>query len=635
MKRIISLVFLTILLVGIFAATALTASADPVMTVSDECITILKAYEGFCKYPYWDYGQWTVGYGTRCPADKLDTYKENGITEEEAEALLRVFVADYEEDLLYFSKKYNLNTTQNQFDAMFLFSYNCGSGWIYSTSSNFHKAMANPDTDPAEVLYQFGTWSNAGDSPMVALIKRRLAEANMYLNGVYSKNRPSNYCYVIYETGGGEIEDCVHAYNVDAGAATPLTPVLSGFTFEGWFTEQNGGSQVTSLTASTDGITLYARWKSDGSQPELPDDSAITQLETPVTVKVTADELNLRKGPGTNFATTTYVVKDATITITATAQDDIGRLWGKTDKGWGCLEFTNYAAVIGGQVQPEPEPDQPSTPVPPAEEEGQVGTVIANGCLYIREGPGATYKKVGEYPTKSRICILEQRSSGVSMWGRTDKGWVSMSYVRLDSAEDSADSDAQIPDVKDGAKAVNKASSTGYGVNGRFKKPTTSILDQVIGGAQPEGTTNQGNTNENQTPEQPAEPQEGKQGTICVESTLNIRGGAGSSYAICGFYRSGDRVVILEEVTMGAAHWGRTDKGWVNMSYVTLDKAEETDQRTVTAAYLNIRQTADADGKIVGYLTAGDKVTILETKVVDDCRWGRIQSGWIALAYTE
>ena len=629
MKRIISLAFMAVLLVGIFVGTAFTVSADPALTVSDECITILKAYEGFCKYPYWDYGQWTVGYGTRCPADKLDTYKENGITEEEAEALLRTFVADYEDDLNYFSKKYNLSTTQNQFDAMFLFSYNCGSGWIYSTSSNFHKAMANPNAEPAEVLYQFGTWSNAGDSPMVGLIKRRMAEANMYLNGVYSKNRPANYCYVIYESGGGEIEDCVHAYNVDAGAATPLTPVLSGFTFEGWYTEQNGGTQVTSLTADTDGITLYARWKGDGTLPEGSEGSAGTKLENPVTVKVTADELNLRKGPGTNYAPLTYVVKGDSITITATTQDEMGRLWGYSDKGWACLEFTNYAAVVGGQEQPEPEPEQPSEPVPPVTEEGQVGTVIANGCLYIREGPGSTYKKVGEYASKARICILEQRSSGISMWGRTDKGWVSMTYVRLDTAGGETESPAD----QDGAKAVNKASSKIYGITGSYKKPSTSILDQVIGGAQNQaGTTNQDSANVNQNTPQ---PQEGKLGTVCAESTLNIRSGAGSSYATSGFYRNGDRVVILEETVIGAARWGRTDKGWVNMSYVELDETEESNQRTVTATYLNIRETADVDGKIVGYLNAGDQVTILETKVVDDCQWGRIQAGWIALAYTE
>jgi hypothetical protein len=39
---------------------------------SAECLAILKAEEGFCRYPIWDYSQYTVGYGTRCPSDKVD-----------------------------------------------------------------------------------------------------------------------------------------------------------------------------------------------------------------------------------------------------------------------------------------------------------------------------------------------------------------------------------------------------------------------------------------------------------------------------------------------------------------------------------------------------------------------------------
>lgn len=654
MKRIISLALTAVLLLGVFLSTGLTVRADTDLKVSDECIDILKAYEGFCKYPYWDYGQWTVGYGTRCPADKLDTYKQNGITEEEAEELLRSFIVDYEEDLHYFVGKYSLSTTQNQFDAMFLFSYNCGSGWIYSTSGNFHKAMADPTTDPATVLYQFGTWSNAGDTPLVGLIKRRLAEANMYLNGVYSKNRPSNYCYVIYEPAGGDIEDCVHAYNVDLGATAPITPTLTGYIFEGWFTEKTGGTQVTALDASTDGRTLYARWKSDGTMPELPPESSegypVTKLEPPVVVKVTTDELNLRKGPGTNYTPLTYVVEGDSLTITATSQDELGRLWGYTDKGWACLEFTNYDQVVGGQTQPEPdEPETPSEPEPPVSAEGEVGTVIANGALNIRKGPGTSYQLVGEYPTKARICILEQQENGATVWGRTNKGWVSMTYVRLDSAgesqNDAANSDIQVQ----GAKSIRKGGSNGYGIpSHRYKRPTDSILDQVIAGAQNWGKTNQNlggvdhanDPAEVPTPEQTPSlemPQAGKTGTVSVESVLNIRSGAGTGYSTVGIYRDADQVTILEEAFIGAAHWGRTDKGWINMAFVVLDEAsaEAGTLRTVTAACLNIRQDADENANVVGCLNAGDKTTVWEIRLVDDAFWGKTEQGWIALDYTK
>ena len=42
-----------------------------------DCVAVLKKMEGFSKYPVYDYGQYSVGYGTRCPADKLDYYLEH------------------------------------------------------------------------------------------------------------------------------------------------------------------------------------------------------------------------------------------------------------------------------------------------------------------------------------------------------------------------------------------------------------------------------------------------------------------------------------------------------------------------------------------------------------------------------
>ena len=52
---------------------------------SEACIQLIKDFEGFAKYPVKDYTQYSVGYGTACGEDDYP----NGITEEEADALLR------------------------------------------------------------------------------------------------------------------------------------------------------------------------------------------------------------------------------------------------------------------------------------------------------------------------------------------------------------------------------------------------------------------------------------------------------------------------------------------------------------------------------------------------------------------
>ena len=62
------------------------------MRVSQECIELIKAAEGFSRYKYWDYSQWTIGYGTGVSEDEYP----DGITEAEAEQLLYNAVVRYE-----------------------------------------------------------------------------------------------------------------------------------------------------------------------------------------------------------------------------------------------------------------------------------------------------------------------------------------------------------------------------------------------------------------------------------------------------------------------------------------------------------------------------------------------------------
>ena len=115
------------LITVLMLCTPLMSSAD-VMTASEDCIKFIKQREGFSKYPYWDNSQWTVGYGTRVPADKLEEYQKNGITEEAALELLSSMMADFEKSIHRYINKYELTLTQQQFDALVSFSFNCGAG---------------------------------------------------------------------------------------------------------------------------------------------------------------------------------------------------------------------------------------------------------------------------------------------------------------------------------------------------------------------------------------------------------------------------------------------------------------------------------------------------------------------------
>ena len=73
--------------------------------------------------------------------------------------------------------------------------------------------------------------------------------------------------------------------------------------------------------------------------------------------------------------------------------------------------------------------DQPSEDPAPSNTNA---TITASGGLNIRNGAGSSYTVVGHYYNGDRVEILETKTVGSTVWGRTDKGWVSMDYVKLD-----------------------------------------------------------------------------------------------------------------------------------------------------------------------------------------------------------
>ena len=196
MKRITSFLLAIVLFAGLVLTGAPVAFAASDMGVSDALVEVLKKEEGFSEKPYWDYSQYTIGYGTRCPSDMVDYYKENGITKEAAETLLRNYLSGTESAInKKLIEKYDLELTQGQFDALVSFTYNLGTAWLSDSSLTIHKAIRKGATG-SELINAFALWCNAGGQILPGLVRRRLCEANMYLNGKYSNTRPDDYCYV-------------------------------------------------------------------------------------------------------------------------------------------------------------------------------------------------------------------------------------------------------------------------------------------------------------------------------------------------------------------------------------------------------------------------------------------------------
>ena len=72
--------------------------------------------------------------------------------------------------------------------------------------------------------------------------------------------------------------------------------------------------------------------------------------------------------------------------------------------------------------------------VPQGQEEGGLpGVVIKTNTLNVRSDPDGNAAKVGQLKGFDVIMIYETQNG----WGRTDEGWVSLQYVRMQKAEES------------------------------------------------------------------------------------------------------------------------------------------------------------------------------------------------------
>ena len=632
-NRIAALLLSVVLLLTYLPGGILHASAASDFTASEQCVAMLKEMEGFSEKPYWDYGQWTVGYGTKCPDDKVDEYKANGISKEEAESLLSGFLQSFGEKINKFNDTHSIGLNQAQFDALLLFTYNCGTNWMRNTSGEFCSAVINHATGN-DFIYPITLWCSAGDEILSGLIRRRLSEANMYLNGVYDINPPENYAYVRYNANGGSVQYRVQGYDTNQPVALKMTASLKDYTFAGWYSARTGGNQITTADSNTKNMTLYARWlDADGNVVEMP---IVSTPITPVTVTVMNDSVNLREGPGTDYASIGKTNKGDTYTITATAEGS-GYIWGQFETGWIALTFTNYNALTGGTTEPEtPAPETPEQNTPPAEEESVIATgMVHTDELKVRGGPGFSYGETGSVRRGQTLEFTRLQEVEDKTWGKTKAGWVSMEYILLDDISDPPLYTGYVL-VSDGELNLRQGPGFAYEIVSNLKNGDEVQIIQVANADDHTwGRTSAGWFSMMYFTEDKAETEKPKttSGTVNTNE-LNMRAGAGTDQNALGYLNKGSRVEILEQQKANGLNWGKIT-AWTSLAYVDLDAAaEEGGSRmgTVNTEELNIRTGAGLRFDQIGKLKKNAKIEILEQMEADNMTWGKF-SAWICMDY--
>lgn len=680
-KRILSVVLTVALLITLIPMGAIPVNAASEFTASNEMIELLKKFEGFSLYPYWDYSQWTVGYGTRVPDDKLAEYKANGIPQDEAEALLMEFLDTMGAAVNSFADKFGLTLTQAQFDALLSLSFNCGTSWLYKPST-LRTAVVEGWTGD-DFVFAFAQWSNSGSETIPGLIRRRLSEANMYLNGIYELSVPAGYSYVQFNPNGGETEIKVQGYLVDTAPEIRAVPTYDSFVFDGWYTDPTGGEKVTKLDAGVKGYMLYAHWRA-GDGADAPQDT--TQEITGTTVnyekQIATGVLNSFQQPVKGALVVDAYQNGEVVKIVSEYTDASGIKWGKVsnDGGWINLSYTQDF------VETE-------------EDEGPgVKITVTGSDVNLRRGPGTAYAVVDRADKGDTLEITRTASGGGYVWGKSSKGWIALKYTDYDTVvkgEEPEQKPEEKPEEKpetdnkeetvvaagkvklqSGRLNIRSGPSTGYSAVGSLANgESVKIYEIKKSGTMEWGRISSGwislsyvvldknDTQEEQKPEQKPEDKpdnnnsvSGVTGKVVVSSgRLNIRSGAGTNYSVVGWLSAGETVTITEQKTVNGTPWGKTAKGWVCMNYISVSGASGNNggannggntsgnessgsvKGTVSASgsMLRVRTGPGSSYSIAGYLEDGSAVEILEQKTVGATTWGRIAKGWISLNYVK
>lgn len=241
----------------------------PALKTSEDCIAFIKAHEGFVAYPIADYGQYTIGYGTRYDPNNAPIPISTPITEEEADYLLRHMLASFEQVVDAQFAKGTVEHTQAQYDAVISFTFNLGQQWINSDYKIYQYILHGGYTE-MEFVNTIGKWCNAGGSVLTGLARRRMDEANMYLNGDYTKGT-STYFFLQFNGCKGESSEKYRYYKTGEPLGSLPTATRKGYYLTGWYDKVSGGNQYTTETTAPSYVvyTVYAQW-AEGEDPNQP-----------------------------------------------------------------------------------------------------------------------------------------------------------------------------------------------------------------------------------------------------------------------------------------------------------------------------------------------------------------------------
>lgn len=236
----------------------------------------------------------------------------------------------------------------------------------------------------------------------------------------------------------------------------------------------------------------------DGDETEVPEVTEAPEATEPETTNqstastgsgkmgtITAESLNVRKGPGTKYDSVGKVKKGDRVEILETSGN-----WGKTADGWISLK---YVKMDDGSSNTSTETTTSSST---EKTDSKYSTLVTNGsttalgtvkvgdtALNVRYGPSTDYNKLGTVKAGETLTYYQKSGN----WIRISKGWISYKYVTevTSSSDNSSGTNSEYKTgtgkVTASALFIRKGAGTTYDSVGKLYEGDTVEILEVSG----------------------------------------------------------------------------------------------------------------------------------------------------------
>jgi GH24 family phage-related lysozyme (muramidase) len=147
-------------------STALGATPDM------DTLEMIKSFEGFEEYPYWDHKQWSIGYGSFAGSNKAKADIPGPISKEQATKMLKDHVQKFSNNVEHWNRVGKYNWNEGQKGALISFAYNIGS---------IDQLTDQGTRDNATIAKKMLQYSKASGKTESGLVNRRRVEQRKFV----------------------------------------------------------------------------------------------------------------------------------------------------------------------------------------------------------------------------------------------------------------------------------------------------------------------------------------------------------------------------------------------------------------------------------------------------------------------